>query len=66
MKVYKVALNGVGPAHVEADRYEEGDTVKFFRGDSVIAEYPSGSVQEITLSDLPSGGGSIFIADASE
>ncbi|QIF03635.1 hypothetical protein [Roseimicrobium sp. ORNL1] len=58
-------LVSIGPAHVEADRYEEeGVSVKFFRGDSVIAEYPKVLVQEVALTTLSaSPGGLLFSAE---
>ncbi|QIF01708.1 hypothetical protein [Roseimicrobium sp. ORNL1] len=68
MKVYRVVLSSVGAVHVEADRYEGDDSlVRFFRGDSVIAEYPASSVKEVgETGHPPAGGGGFFSAHAGE
>lgn len=60
MKVYRVLLCSMGVTHVEADRFERDAIVRFFRDAVVIAEYPASLVKEVTETDLPPGGGSIF------
>jgi hypothetical protein len=68
MKVYRVVLSSVGAVHVEADRYEDDDSlVRFFRGDSVIAEYPAPLVKEVgETGHPPAGGGGFFSAQAGD
>jgi hypothetical protein len=68
MKVYRVVLSSVGAVHVEADRYERDDSlVRFFRGDSVIAEYPAPLVKEVSdTGHPPAGGGGFFSAQVGE
>lgn len=47
MKTYRVALSIGGVVFIEADRYEaEGGMIRFYRGESMIAEYPCASVKE--------------------
>lgn len=68
MKVYRVVLSSVGAVHVEADRYEGDDSLlRFYRGDSIIAEYPASLVKEVSeTSHPPAGGGGFFSAQAGE
>lgn len=50
MKIFRVVLS-IGTTFIEADRYLEGrDDIAFYRGDSLIAQYPKVSVKEITES----------------
>ena len=47
MKTFRVVLSVGGVVFVQADRFqEEGSLVRFYRGESVIAEYPCTSVKE--------------------
>ena len=47
MKEYRVVLSVEGEILVEAERYEWADgLIRFYRADSMIAEYPAGSVME--------------------
>lgn len=66
MKVYRVPLKGAGIAYVEADRYEQSDTVRFFRANVVVSEYMPGVVQEITETTIKPGDGLLFTAETSE
>jgi hypothetical protein len=58
MKRFKVMLSIGGMTFVHAERYEnEGPLTRFFRGDSVVAEFATVSVHGIehvrTLEDPP-------------
>jgi hypothetical protein len=58
MKRFKVMLSVGGMTFVHAERYDtEGPLTRFFRGDSVVAEYATVSVRGIeqvrTLDDPP-------------
>lgn len=66
MKVYRVLLKGAGIAYVEADRYEQSETVRFFREDAVVSGYMPGAVQEITETTIKPGGGLLFTAETSD
>ena len=47
MKVYRVALSVGGVVFVEADRFETaGSMIRFYRGDTITAEYACASVKE--------------------
>jgi hypothetical protein len=47
VKTFRVVLSIGGVVFVEADRFqEESGLVRFYRGESVIAEYPCASVKE--------------------
>jgi hypothetical protein len=47
VKVFRVVLSVGGVVFVQADRFQaEGSMVRFYRGESVIAEYPCTSVKE--------------------
>ena len=49
MKTYRLVLNTVGVVFVEADRHAvEDDMLRFYRGDSMIAEYSKGLVKDVT------------------
>lgn len=55
MKTYKVFLNIGGASFVPADRWEqEGGWYKFYRNDSVIAEFAAPWVVKIEERDFPS------------
>jgi len=44
---YRVVLSIGGVVFVEADKFQtEGDMIRFYRGESIIAEYPCASVKE--------------------
>lgn len=60
MKVYRVLLCSMGVTHVEADRFETDAIVRFFRDTVVVAEYPASLVKDVSETDLPPGGGSLF------
>lgn len=66
MKVFRVLLGSVGVTHVEADRYEQDGLVRFYREDTVIAEYPLSLVKEVTETGLDPGDGSLFAAVAED
>lgn len=54
MKNYKVYLNIGGASFIPADRWErEGDWYKFYREDSVIAEFVAAWVLKIEERDMP-------------
>jgi hypothetical protein len=47
MKTFRGVLTVGGAVFVEADRYESSDGfIPFYRADSMIAEYPAGSVTQ--------------------
>jgi hypothetical protein len=47
MRSFRVVLSVGGAVYVDAERYEwVGDFVRFYRGDSITAEYPAGHVTE--------------------
>lgn len=47
MKTYRVALSIGGVVFVQADQYEEVEgMIRFYRGESMVAEYPCSSVKE--------------------
>jgi hypothetical protein len=47
MKTFRVALSIGGVVFIDAERFERAEGfVRFYRGDSMIAEYPSKSVKE--------------------
>lgn len=50
MKVFRVVLS-IGTTFIEADHFVEGlDNVRFYRGDSLVAQYAKVSVKEIAES----------------
>lgn len=54
MKTFKVFLNIGGASFIPADRWEqEGQWYKFYRDDSVIAEFAASWVQKIEERDPP-------------
>jgi hypothetical protein len=54
MKNFKVFLNIGGASFIPAERWEEdGAWFKFYREDSVIAEFAASWVQRIEERDLP-------------
>jgi hypothetical protein len=47
VKTFRVVLSIGGVVFVEADRFQEdGGFVRFYRGESMVAEYPCTSVKE--------------------
>ena len=54
MKTFKVFLSIGGASYIPADRWEKDDTwYKFYRDDSVIAEFSATWVKKIEERDFP-------------
>jgi hypothetical protein len=50
MKTFRVSLSVGGVVFVEADRFEsDGTMIRFYRGDTLTAEYACASVKEEVL-----------------
>ncbi|WP_147263533.1 hypothetical protein [Roseimicrobium gellanilyticum] len=47
MKVFRVILNSFGSTFVEADTYEQGTSVRFYRAGHVTAEYLASAVKSV-------------------
>lgn len=48
MKVYHVTMNAGGTVRLEADRYTEGEKVRFYQGNILHSEFPAEEVSVIS------------------
>lgn len=65
MRFFRVVLKVAGPTYIEADRYEKGETVLFYRGEIIFAQFPGGLVEDVSEVDCPPGMTSFFSAEES-
>ena len=63
MKVFRVVINGIGTNYVEAESFEQSDMVCFFREGSIVAQFPTSSVKEVTETERTTGSGAMFSTD---